>query len=223
MQAKYVIFDGLDGSGKGTQIERLKNLYSTDSAVFTFEPGGGSPIADEIRKLVRDNPISADATPMCNLLLFMAAREDSNQCVVAPALKEGKHVFSDRGDSSTFAFQIYGEQHLELRSIFGELRDYVYNPFRLRRKPDLYVILDVPAQVARERALADKNRGVTHYDARDLEFYQRVREGFIVFKQAAYGRVEFIDGTKSPDEVSKDILDVLTRSGVHPSHPLAGM
>ena len=149
MEAKYVVFDGMDGSGKGTQMNLLKEKFG-DSVVFTREPGG-TPFAEEIRKILLGNPLTEKSTALNNLLLFFAAREELQQNLVAPSLKAEKSVFSDRGDSSTFAFQLYGEKHLDLLTAFRFMGNLVFR----NHLPDLYIIFDLPAEIARERVMCD--------------------------------------------------------------------
>lgn len=209
--AKYVVFDGMDGSGKGTQIELLKRKFG-DTVLFTREPGG-TPFAEEIRRLVRDNPLAGKSTPLNNFLLFWAAREELQHNLVVPALLSGKHVFSDRGDSSTFAFQLCGEEHEELFGAFILMRKLVFGNDD-RRRPDLYIVFDLLAEIARERALQDVTRTKTHFDIRDIGYYERVRNGFKKFSDQE--SVEFIDATKTPEEVHRSVLTILAEHMIFP-------
>lgn len=203
--AKYVVFDGMDGCGKGTLMKSLEKAL-TSKVVFTREPGG-PPLAEEIRKIVRDNDLAGQSTALFQLLLFWAAREESMHKLVMPALQSGKHVFSDRGDSSTYAFQLYGEEHMELFGVYSLLRNLVFAEHRGHRQPDLYIFLDLPAEVARERALQDATRAQTHFDVRDIGYYERVRDGFRRF--ADYLPVVLIDATRTQKEVHESVLTVL--------------
>lgn len=209
--AKYVVLDGMDGVGKGVQIELLKRKFAS-SAVFTREPGG-TPFAEEIRKVVRDHPLADTATPLAHYLLFWAAREELQHRLIAPTLMAGKHIFSDRGDSSTFAYQLPGEVK-EFLSLFIIMRNIVFAGSDGRRPPDLYIIFDAPAEVARERALRDAQRTKTHYDVRDIGYYERVRDGFKEF--AGYGRVKFIDATRTPEEVHCSVIEILAEENIVP-------
>lgn len=206
MDAKYIVFDGMDGSGKGTQIELLKEKFGS-SVVFTREPGG-TAFAEEIRKILLDNSLSSKSTAINHFLLFWAAREELQENLVVPALQEGRHVFSDRGDSSTFAFQLYGERHEELIEAFMFMRKLVFGAYK-RRQPDLYVVFDLPAEVARERAIRDMGRSANHFDIRELGYYQRVRNGFMVF--AKYAPVEFVDANQAPEEVHRHVWRILSK------------
>jgi len=209
MKAKYVIFDGMDGSGKGTQMDLLQKKLG-DRVVFTREPGG-TPFAEKIRMLVRDDPLAGESTALNNFFLFWAAREELQHNLVMPTLQSGKPVFSDRGDSSTYAFQLWGEEHLELLDMFGRMRDLVFDE---RHEPDLYIVFDLPADVARARVMVDAARNRNHFDDRDLAYYERVREGFIRF-----GRnlpVVFIDATWKPAEIHRKVLMTLAAEMIIP-------
>lgn len=210
--AKYVVFDGMNGAGKGTQVELLKRKFAS-SAAFTREPGG-TPFAEEIRRVVRDHPRADTSTPLADFLLFWAAREDLQHNLIAPMLRAGKHVFSDRGDSSA-VYQLYGEGHEELLSLFMIMRNLVFAGSDGRRAPDLYIIFDLPAEVARERALRDAKRTRwSRFDIRDVGYYERVRDGFKKF--AEYGRVKFVDATRTQEEVHCSVLRILTAENIVP-------
>ncbi len=207
MEPKYIVFDGMDGSGKGTQIELLRKKFPGDRAVvFTREPGG-TPFAEKIRTLVRDDPLAGQTTALAQALLFLAAREELRYSLVAPALADGRHVFSDRGDSSTFAFQLCGE----------ERKDELMDLFVLTRKlilpePDMYIVFDLPADVARTRALRDAKRNPNHFDVRDLAYYERVREGFRDFARLA--SVEFVNALRTPEEIHGEVMAILYTIGI---------
>lgn len=214
MESKYVVFDGMDGSGKGTQLEYLLARFGArPDFVFTREPGG-TPFAEEIRKIVRDNPLAGRSTAFNNFLLFWAAREELMHNLVMPTLRSGKHVFSDRGDSSTFAFQLWGEENEELFGVFALMRKLVFAEDSGRRQPDLYIVFDLPAEMARERALQDAGRMQTHFDVRDIGYYERVRNGFLKF--ANYYPVAFIDATQTPEEVHRSVMLVLAAKMIIP-------
>ncbi|MDO8566980.1 MAG: dTMP kinase [bacterium] len=213
MESKYIVFDGMDGSGKGTQLKLLREKFDQSQAVFTREPGG-TPFAEEIRTLVCDNPRAGESTALNNFLLFWAAREDLQHNLIVPALLSKKHVFSDRGDSSTFAFQLWGEEHHEFFDLFMDMRQLVFAEDRGRRQPDLYIMFDLPAHVARERALRDARRAQTHFDVRDVGYYDRVRNGFHKFAERLTQQVAFVDATKPREVVHRAVLEILVAQRV---------
>lgn len=205
--AKYVVYDGMDGSGKGTQMKLLRETFGA-TVVFTREPGG-TVFAEKIRTLALDDPLAEKSTALSSFFLFWAAREELQQNLVAPALKSGKHVFSDRGDSSTFAFQLCGEGHEELLNVFMRARELVFAQENGRYQPDLYIVLDLPAEVARERALHDTGRVKNRFDLRGLEYYERVRAGFRKFAQRY--PVMFVDATQSPEDIHRSVRTILAK------------
>lgn len=209
MQAKYIVFDGMDGSGKGTQISLLQEKLG-DSVVFTREPGG-PPIAEIMRGALRDHPDAKNSTPFFHFLGFWAAREEAQEKLIVPALNSGRHVFSDRGDSSTYAFQLHGEQRHELLGQFIEMRNQVFYA-KGRCRPDHYIVFDLSAEIARERALRDAARDQNHFDERDLEYYKRVRQGFKAF--AIDHPVTFIDASRTVAEVHAAVLKALASMGI---------
>src|SRR3989344_7639591 len=118
-KGKFIVIDGIDGSGKGTQVKLLKRALGKNT-IFTHEPGG-TPKAEAIRKLLLERK-KEFSTPLADFLLFWAARADHVEKVILPALRAGKNVITDRFDSSTLAFQICAEQAPELKSLFEECR-----------------------------------------------------------------------------------------------------
>ncbi len=201
--AKYVVFDGMDGSGKGTQMKLLQEKFG-DSVVFTREPGG-TPLAENLREIILREP----CTPLTEMLLFLASRSELRSQVIVPALQRGLHVFSDRSDSSTWAFQLNGREHkVEFLDLFILTRKMILP------RPDLYIIFDLPAEVARKRALGDTGRVADHIDKLDLMFYERVRNGFREFQK--WAPVEFIDATQMPEEIQQNVVAVLASMGIEP-------
>ncbi len=212
MQGQYIVFDGMDGSGKGTQIEFLQKKF-IGTVVFTREPGG-TPFAEEIRKIVRDNPLAGKSTPLNNFLLFWAAREELLHNLIVPTRKSGKHVFSDRGDSSTFAYQIYGEANNGLITPFFEMRKLVFEKAG-RQPPHLYIVFDLPAEVAHSRVMAAGGSKRNHFDTRKLDYYERVRCGFRNFS-AHIQNVVLVNAEGSPEAVHESVLNVLAERGILP-------
>lgn len=205
-RGKFVVFDGLDGSGKGTQIEMLKPRLA-GKAHFTREPGG-TPRAEQIRALLleKDRPRSV---PACDFFLFWAARASHVQDVVGPKLKAGIHVVCDRYDSSTWAFQICGEERRDLRPLFRGIRATL--PTMLL--PDAYFILDLPSSVAYERMTRDAEDKRSHFDLKPREYHERVREGFQEFGKLAAehrgAKYFIVDANREKEAVHQDIWEKL--------------
>lgn len=199
----YVVIDAMDYAGKGTQIELLKKTLSQfiDTAIFTREPGG-TQYAEKIRDVILDDT-AKDADPYTEFLLFWAARNELVRDVIHPNLEAGRVIISDRADSSTWAYQLYGGERRMLEKEFLHQRRRVFNMW----SPDLYVILDLPVTVALERARKDPGRVNTHFDKRVEEFHVRVRKGFQAFAQKFPSAI--INADAPPKEVHKRVWKAL--------------
>lgn len=210
----YIVFDGLDGSGKGTVLKAVEARYpflhsdaaqSVDfAAIYTREPGG-TPLAEKIRSLLLSKENYMDG--VTEFFLFLAQRRDVRKQLIEPALKRGETVISDRSDSSTFAFQINGRQLSEMENLF-----WATMPF-LEPRPDLYIILDLPAEVAAKRMGGREATGevATRIDMETIDFHQRVREGFRSLGTKPGVRCEYIDATPPADVVAAQTLLLLQK------------
>ncbi|MEK7531765.1 MAG: dTMP kinase [Patescibacteria group bacterium] len=202
-QGKYIVIDGVDGCGKGTQIDLLRSKYGNDSFLFVREPGG-NPYAEKIRNLILDSDApNQQVSARTEFLLFFAARNHLLETTVGPALDKGKSVISDRADSSTWAFQIRGGEESGLTWWFQKMRIWIVRP-----QPDLYIILDLPAEVAQRRLGKDSERIQSHFDQRKMEFHERVREAFREF--ASKHPVLILDAEKSPENLHEEITRCLS-------------
>ncbi|MBI2030573.1 dTMP kinase [Candidatus Kaiserbacteria bacterium] len=209
---KFIVIDGMDGSGKGTQIKLLQERLKGHPVIFTREPGG-TPKAEEIRKMIldKDGPTS---NPLCDFFLFWAARASHIEDLIAPALQDGTHVISDRYDSSTYAFQIHGEESDSLLlDLFEKKREMLTS----RYHPHAYIILDLPAHVAYERRSKDAAQEKSRFDVKPLEYHERVRKGFGEFSQYlertdSHSVCYFVDAGRPIEAVHADIWAVLSKT-----------
>jgi dTMP kinase len=204
-RGKFIVIDGMDGSGKGTQIRMLKEKLAGQPVLFSREPGG-SPLGEEIREILlrqEGNP----SNPTSDFFLFFASRASHVEDTVEPARQRGVSVICDRYDSSTYAFQIWGEERNELASLFNAVRD---NLDAAKYHPDLYLILDLPAEVAYARRAGDAVQEKSGFDLRPLAYHERTRTGFKVFAQK-YGPAQFVNAERSPDEIHADIWRIVSR------------
>lgn len=169
MHGKFIVFEGGEGSGKDTHIERLKPLYP--DAVFTREPGG-TKIGERIRELLLSKQ-STDMKVRTELLLFLAGRAQLIEEVIAPALVAGKIVISNRFGLSTIAYQIYGRERQEYLPFLREVSAFVIGQYI----PNACVLLDVTPLVGLERT-KQRSEEPTRFDEEKLAFHERVREGY---------------------------------------------
>ncbi|NDE68433.1 dTMP kinase [bacterium] len=173
-KGKFIVIEGGDGAGKSTLIKRIRELYPDSALVCTREPGG-SPFAEEIRRLSLESPESKGASSKTQFGLVWAARHDHMTKLIVPALSAGKHVLCDRFDSSTYAYQICGQADPDLRELFWTIRDIYLGD----HKPDLYVFLDIDLHESARRTAG--RPGENHFDTAPLDFKGRVRAGYPEF------------------------------------------
>jgi len=194
---RFITFEGIDGSGKSTQARRLHDYLTAkgQAAILTREPGG-APGAEDIRRLlVEGDPDRWSAET--EILLFTAARRDHLERTIAPALKAGKTVISDRFADSTRVYQ--GAARGDLRALVDRLHDAV-----IGMEPDLTFIIDMDPDAALARGLA-RNSGEDRFEDMGAAFQHKLRAGFLALAKANPSRCRLIDGNRAPEEVATDI------------------
>ncbi|MGE0152957.1 MAG: dTMP kinase [Reyranellaceae bacterium] len=199
MSGKFITIEGGEGAGKSTQIRLLAEWLSERGIpiVATREPGG-SPGAEAIRKLLVEG--SADKWDgLTEALLHCAARRDHLVRTVWPALARGEWVISDRFADSTRAYQGYGHG-LPLPTV-DRLYELTVGDF----KPDLTVLLDLPAEEGLKRA-AKRKGGERRYESMDIEFHRRLRDGFLEIARAEPQRCVVIDASGTLEAVHMALL-----------------
>lgn len=204
-KGKFIVFGGCEGSGKSTQIDRLKKTYP--GAIFTREPGG-SPYAEVIRHTMLKAEGSKQASGFVHLCLALASCDDSFRNVVAPALDAGKTVFSDRSAIlCSSPYEVFGFQRPDLAEFFETARKSCLEI----ASPDLFIIFDVDIEVGMKRvATRNAERGDTnHFDDRGPDFHKRVRDGYLDFARRYSKVTRVIDANKSKDEVYAELLSIV--------------
>ncbi|HEU5114378.1 MAG TPA: dTMP kinase [Candidatus Paceibacterota bacterium] len=198
----FVVVAGCEGAGKTTHMERLKSLLP--NAKFFREPGGTKFAEEEMRRLMLKSEYSSGMSPYQHMNLVFAGREDNVRAIVIPARTQGIHVFADRFDCCSFAYQVHGMEGDHLLEHFQSCRRHMGPEWCL---PSLYIILDVSPEVGMKRvALRAAAKGeVNHFDERGPEFHARVREGYKHFAKLYPEKVVIIDAERSKEEVWKDI------------------
>ena len=177
MTALFITFEGLDGSGKSSHLqEAYRWLADHDIECQVAQEPGGTPLGEAIRETFLD-PRWGEIDGTVEALMVFASRRQHLLEVIEPTLADGRHVICDRFTDSTFAYQGYGR---------GVPMSILRDVDRLAtggRVPDRTLLFDLPAEVARERGHSEARReseeGVTRLDAEALEFYGKVRQGYL--------------------------------------------
>lgn len=197
----FITFEGVEGSGKSTQIERLRQyLGSMGYAVVVTREPGGTPIAEAIREVLLD-PANSGMCPAAELLLYEAARAQHVDELIRPALEASKVVLCDRFADSTTAYQGAG------RGLTPEILSRLHEIATGGMRPDLTVVIDVPAEVGLARA---RHAGaVDRIEAESIAFHERVREGFLGLAKAEPERVKVVDGNRTIEEVRAEIVGLV--------------
>ena len=202
---KFITFEGGEGSGKSTQAQLLADRLRGrgSDAVLTREPGG-SPFAEQVRALILD-PATASHSALSEALLFYAARSDHLDTTIRPALAAGRWVICDRFSDSTRVYQ--GVAGGLAPAVLDRLESMIVAPTR----PDLTLILDLPADAGLSRA-ADRRRAnavagtqADAYEKRDLAFHERLRAGYAAIAKAEPQRCVLVDGAKPPDVIAAEV------------------
>lgn len=204
-KGKFIVIDGIRGSGKSTVIKHLKEKLKNQDVIFTREPGG-SPYAEKIREVMLDE-MGRQADGNTQFGLIWASRADHLKNTIIPALKEGKTVISDRFDVSTYGLQIYAQEAYHLKDLFFEIRKAIVG----ENGPDLYVCLDVDIEEGTKRYNQRVHGTVSHFHDREPEYYERMRKGYLEFMGLFPSKI--VDANQSldkvllaVDEAVKDIL-----------------
>lgn len=198
----FITFEGPEGSGKTTQIRALDNYLRGlgYDVVLTREPGG-TAIGDQIRRVLLD-PANQEMLPEAEILLFSASRAQLVGQLVRPALERGAIVISDRFADSTMAYQGYG-RGLDLGSL-----QMITRFATTGLTPDLTVYLDIDVEegLRRKRMAGQQDSDAwNRLDQQALDFYDRVRRGYLALAKAEPERWLVIDAARPRDVVQQGI------------------
>ncbi len=200
-----ITFEGSEGSGKSTQVSRIAERFSDAGydVVVTREPGG-TDIGEQIRHLLKHH-VGDDQVmfPETELLLFAASRAQLVREVIRPALAEGKIVLCDRFMDSTTVYQGVGRKlqggpvHMINTFAVGDL------------VPDVTVVIDIPAEVGFERIRHRISDLPDRMEEENIEFYRKVREGYLMLAKALPERFLVVDGMDPVPAVEVNIWKAL--------------
>lgn len=201
MAGKFITIEGTEGVGKSTNIAFITEWLANKGIdiLHTREPGG-TPMAEEIRELLlskRDESVDSRT----ELLLMFAARCQHVAKKIQPALEQGQWVLSDRFTDASFAYQGAGRE-LGFERL-KELESWSLQGF----KPDLTIMLDLPIEVGLERA--EKRGEKDRFESEQIEFFHRVRNGYLDIAKSEPNRMKVIDATGTIEQVQAQIEKVL--------------
>ena len=197
----FISFEGIDGSGKSTQIQKLAEfLGALDfDIVITREPGG-SVGGEEIRNLLLQGNVDRWSAET-EILLFTAARRDHLERIILPALEEGKIVICDRFADSTRMYQ--GMRGPNLRNLVDSLNEKV-----IKFDPDLTILIDINPEISLKRAKSRKTVEERFEDF-GVELQMKMRKGFIELAKEFSNRIEVVNGQQSADNLTQDICSLV--------------
>lgn len=200
-KVKFISFEGIEGCGKSTQAKKLHEFFLSKSidSILTREPGG-TKAGEKIREILIDEKIEKLAAKT-ELFLNFAARLEHVEKLIKPAIAASKTVISDRFFDSTYAYQ--GNAFGLDENLINEVKKMTIDDFA----PDITFLIDVPVEIAFARIgnRQENNR----YEKFPLDFHQKVRDGFLNLAKKN-PRVKLLDGTKNPQEISAEIVQILT-------------
>ena len=197
-----LVVDGGNGAGKTTVIEKIREFLEQENVevIVTREPGG-TPIGEQIRKLILD-PETPEMCAKTELLLFAAARAQHLHEKILPAIEQGKVVVSDRFDTATISFQHYA------RGISIDLINSINGTAVGDFKPALNLILDIEPELGLTR-VHQRGEKLDRLEKEKLAFLEKARNGYLEQARQDPDRFSIIDASQSKDVVAREALKVV--------------
>jgi dTMP kinase len=203
----FISFEGGEGAGKTTQIQRLAaRVRSMGFTVRELREPGGTPLGEKIRHLLKHDPDGRGMASETELLLMNASRAELVRSVIRPALNADEIVLCDRFYDSTVAYQGFG-RGLDLDAVRSVI-DLAVGATR----PNLTLFLHVPPDFARGR-VADRRpevAGIDRFEAEQEVFFKRVADGFQRIAETEPGRFVTVDGTGPADVVAERVWNLVS-------------
>lgn len=198
---KFIVFEGGEGAGKTTQINRLADLLKESGIDFvqTREPGG-TVVGEAVREILLDKNLPAMHSDT-ELLLMFAARAEHLQHKILPALAKGQWVVSDRFVDASYAYQGYG------RGIDHDRLEVLENWVLQKLQPDLVIVLDIDVATGMQRV---GKRGATdRFEEEQLDFFERVRAGYLDRAKKSPGRYAVLDASVDEQAVTEQLNSIM--------------
>jgi dTMP kinase len=204
----FITFEGIEGAGKSTQSKMLFKALSDEGlpCLITNEPGG-TPLGDAVRELLGDIRYK-DMVPLAELFLFSASRAQHVENVIRPSLEEGKIVICDRFNDASVAYQGFGRK-LPITLVQDTNLKASWNV-----KPDITFFLDVEPSRGLKRIqnrIIELEIPADRIEKENLDFFERVREGYLYMSREEPYRYRVLDGTLGVEDLHKIILDIVNK------------
>ncbi len=200
MRGLLVTFEGVEGSGKTTQAARLaESLKAEGLPVTSVREPGGTALGEKVREILLSVE-HHDMAAWAEASLYTAARAQLLKEVIIPRMAKGDIVVADRFVDSTFAYQGAG-RGLEMNVLMAM-------QMVLKVKPDLTILLDLPAETGLQRQVAEDGHQPDRLEREDITFHTRVRDGYLDFASRDPERYHVIDASADPDAVAAEALSV---------------
>lgn len=199
MKGKFIVFEGIDGSGKTTQLNLLaEDLRSRGFTVLDTREPGGTRVGESIREILL-NPAYGELVPRAEALLYAAARAQHVAQVILPALNKGEIVLCDRFLDSSLAYQGCG------RGIGVNLLKRINEPATDGLVPDLTIILDAGIENGMDR-ISQSGRDVDRIEREARTFHRKVRSGYLELAALEPDRYRVINANRPVGQVHADVL-----------------
>lgn len=196
----FITFEGADGCGKTTQIELLDKYLrgKGKETLLTREPGAKG-LGVKLREILLN--YDGEVSPQCESFLFLADRAQHIDCIIKPAIKDGKIILCDRHTDSTVAYQGYG-RGLDLDRI-NMLNNIATGGF----KPDLTIVFDIDVETSMLRVGKVKDR----MESAGVEFFNKVRQGYLEIAKKEPQRVKVINSSDTIENIHKQVVELIEK------------
>lgn len=203
----FLTFEGMDGSGKTTQMHRLAaRLRAQGRTVLETTEPGGPPISMKIRRILLDSA-NQELGPSAEILLYFASRAQNVDEWIRPALDRGEIVLSDRFTDSSLVYQGYG------RGLGAETVEALDRIACRGLKPDLTILVDVDAEASLARARA-RNEAQPHCETRmddqSIEFHRKVWDAYHALATSEPERVKLVNGRAGIDAIESEVWEIVS-------------
>ncbi len=197
-QGLFITFEGADGCGKTTQIELLDKYLQEKGykTLLTREPGAKG-LGEKLRDILLN--YDGDVSSRCESFLFLADRAQHIDCIIKPAIADGKIILCDRHTDSTVAYQGYGRglNIEEIKHLNAIATDGL--------KPDLTIIFDIDVETSMQRVGKEKDR----MESSGLEFFNRVRNGYLEIAKQDPKRVKVISSSDTIENIHNKVIELV--------------